>query len=408
MFKKPVEQKFLLEASALLELALRLEPNMLPALLSLADRLLHRYITPNTTDWGSPAIVAHVADLLSRAEAIEPNNEWLCFYESLLLRARGRWREASLLLQRLTIAHPNNIVAHRALARCLMILGKPDEACELFERSVRRDPVSRYNRLSYAMIGKCLLLQGNAGEAVEWMERGLQEAPENDRWGRSQDSLYLASALALKGDIDGAHQAIDEANRFWPFGTVGSLWPFYEPAGLPTPAYAKQIQRVQEGLRLAGLREYADESSDFGIAPSKSQWPHQVGFTPTTCPGATTICTQDLAVMVREGSPVLIDVAVASWGQSLPGAIGLQGTGFGADFPAAVEKRFRGKIIGLLKGGLTAPIVVFCVNSERFTAYNLALRLLSLGCTSVYWYRGGVEAWQANNLPTSNLSLEAW
>ena len=112
--------------------------------------------------------------------------------------------------------------------------------------------------------------------------------------------------------------------------------------------------------------------------------------------------------MVREGSPVLIDVAVASWGQSLPGAIGLQGTGFGADFPAAVEKRFRGKIIGLLKGGLTAPIVVFCVNSERFTAYNLALRLLSLGCTSVYWYRGGVEAWQANDLPTSNLSLEAW
>ena len=83
------------------------------------------------------------------------------------------------------------------------------------------------------------------------------------RWGRSQDSLYLASALALKGDIDGAHQAIDEANRFWPFGTVGSLWPFYEPAGLPTPAYAKQIQRVQEGLRLTGLREYADKSSDF-------------------------------------------------------------------------------------------------------------------------------------------------
>jgi rhodanese-related sulfurtransferase len=48
---------------------------------------------------------------------------------------------------------------------------------------------------------------------------------------------------------------------------------------------------------------------------------------------------------------------------------------------------------------LNKPIVVFCVNSERFTGYNLVLRLAALGYAYVHWYRGGVEAWQVNGLP---------
>ena len=62
----------------------------------------------------------------------------------------------------------------------------------------------------------------------------------------------------------------------------------------------------------------------------------------------------------------------------------------------------------LTRGDLSAPIVVFCVNSERFTGYNLALRLVALGYTQVYWYRGGVEAWQVNGLPESDLVLHDW
>jgi rhodanese-related sulfurtransferase len=104
----------------------------------------------------------------------------------------------------------------------------------------------------------------------------------------------------------------------------------------------------------------------------------------------------------------LIDVALGSWGKSIPGAVGLQGTGHGGNFSERVQDRFRRKIIDLTKDNLSVPIVVFCVNSERFTAYNLALRLVAIGCTSVYWYRGGVEAWHVRELPTSDLVLENW
>ena len=78
----------------------------------------------------------------------------------------------------------------------------------------------------------------------------------------------------------------------------------------------------------------------------------------------------------------------------------------------ASPKRFRTASVArckiLTEGDLSAPIVVFCVNSERFTGYNLALRLVALGYTQVYWYRGGVEAWQVNDLPESDLVLQDW
>jgi len=54
------------------------------------------------------------------------------------------------------------------------------------------------------------------------------------------------------------------------------------------------------------------------------------------------------------------------------------------------------------------PIVAFCANSERFTGYNLALRLAALGHSQVFWYRGGWEAWQVNRLPETDLELQDW
>jgi adenylate cyclase len=66
------------------------------------------------------------------------------------------------------------------------------------------------------------------------------------------------------------------------------------------------------------------------------------------------------------------------------------------------------KYKALTTGDLSAPIVTFCVNSERFTGYNLALRLVALGYTLVYWYRGGFKAWQVNGRSESDLELQDW
>jgi TolB-like protein len=237
LFKRPIERRYIVEASELLEQALRLEPNMVPAILSLADRLIHRFVTPDTMDWGNPELFGRAADLLAQVEQTEPNDEWLLFFRGSLLRAGGRWREAGLLLRRLIVEHPNNYAAHRMLARCEMIMGHPAEAIPHFQQGVHLDPLSPLNSVSHSMIGHCLLLQGKASEAIEPLQRGLSDTSDNERRSRGQQSLRLASAYALMGNMDRAAIALKEANESWPFGTIHSLWPFYEPRGLPTPAY---------------------------------------------------------------------------------------------------------------------------------------------------------------------------
>ena len=64
LFKRPAEQKHLIQATELLEQALQLAPSMVPVILSLADRLIHRFTAPDTMDWGKLDLIDHAAELL--------------------------------------------------------------------------------------------------------------------------------------------------------------------------------------------------------------------------------------------------------------------------------------------------------------------------------------------------------
>ena len=57
-------------------------------------------------------------------------------------------------------------------------------------------------------------------------------------------------------------------------------------------------------------------------------------------------------------------------------------------------------------GDKNKPIVTFAWSVLRWQSRNLALRLIALGYTHVYWYRGGWEAWDAHNLPKASLAVE--
>ena len=72
------------------------------------------------------------------------------------------------------------------------------------------------------------------------------------------------------------------------------------------------------------------------------------------------------------------------------------------------QERLHRKMNALTKGDLTAPIVAVGWNSERFDGRNLALRLVALGYTQVYWYRGGREAWEVQGLPESDVDKQEW
>ncbi len=397
-----------MQSIAFYERALLLDPSSARVMILLARELINRYIHTDFPDRGKPDLIERASALISAAAAIEPNSEHVVFAQGFLLRAQARHAEAIALLQHLVQRAPNNCNAFRQLGICKIAKGLAGEAIPLLERSIRLDPLSPNHRFSCHHIGRALALLGSDAESIEWQQRALAATVEVSPAWRTMCYLWMASVYANIGQSLEAQHAVFEANRLWPHATVRT---FAACGGLlrgVDPTLLVQGRRIWEGLRIAGLRDHAEEEADFGLPETSEVRTELVGWTPTSVPGATTIRTNDLAHLLARQKPILIDVALGAWGRSIRGAIGLQGAGHGVGFSGDLQNRLRRKIQDLTKGDPSAPIVTFCVNSERFSGYNLALRLVALGYTQVYWYRGGFEAWQVSGLPDSDLELQDW
>ena len=133
--------------------------------------------------------------------------------------------------------------------------------------------------------------------------------------------------------------------------------------------------------------------------------PRSSAKTPLTVPGATTIRTPELAALLHDGKPVVIDASEGN--RTLTGAISLYEAGLGGTLEDAVQDRLRSLMVTLTAGDLSRPIVTLGINAERWTGYNLALRLVGLGYRQVYWYRGGREAWDVAGLPMERAQIVA-
>ena len=153
----------------------------------------------------------------------------------------------------------------------------------------------------------------------------------------------------------------------------------------------------------AGAHGYADESRDWGIAPTNQlrQAPYH-GPTPLQIPGAQVVQTRQLqALLAGPDSPILIDVLSEQGHLTLAGAVWLSGAGRGANFVDPVQSLLTQLLRQLAGGNKARPMVFFCAGSQCWLSYNAALRAVAAGYSRVYWYRGGVEAWVAAGLPTA-------
>jgi PQQ-dependent catabolism-associated CXXCW motif protein len=148
---------------------------------------------------------------------------------------------------------------------------------------------------------------------------------------------------------------------------------------------------------------YADESRDWGIAPTnRLRQPPYHGPTPLQIPGAQVVRTRQLqALLAGPEPPVLIDVLSEPGHLSLAGAVLIAGAGHGSNFLDPAQAALTQLLAQLTGGDQARPIVFFCASSECWLSYNAALRAVAAGYGRVYWYRGGVEAWAAAGLPTA-------
>jgi PQQ-dependent catabolism-associated CXXCW motif protein len=136
------------------------------------------------------------------------------------------------------------------------------------------------------------------------------------------------------------------------------------------------------------------------------------GSVPATIAGGTVITTAELARLIAERSPVLVDVgarphkpdnvAAENWSEpphrTIPNSVWLPGVGAG-ELPRTTEGWFRVWLKVLTDGDQAKPVVFFC-HPNCWGSWNAAKRAILYGYRSVHWYPGGIEGWQDDGRPT--------
>jgi adenylate cyclase len=390
------------EVVALLERALALDPSSVYAMSWIAFFLSYAV---SYAGWGDFSRLQRAECLLMRALAIAPESPMVLNAYVMWLRTVGRCAEAIEVCERAIRMHPRRIRGwmgfYHELGRCKTWMGYAEEGIALETEANRLNPRSPWEFSRYRHIGWYSLLLGRDLDAIDNLERSLAINAEGTPHFRY---CWLAAAYARTGNVETARQYLVSAERLWPYDTVRSR----APELLTSPVYVEQFRRFQGALRLAGMRDHAEEDADFGIPVDEALRGELAGFTPTEAPGANTIRTADLVELLVRDRPVVIDAMTYTWGLSIPGAAGLKYAGLGGSFTDEAQDRLCSKMRELTSGNLDRPIVAVGWNSERFDGRNLALRLVALGHSQVNWYRGGREAWEVAGLPETDVDLQHW
>lgn len=160
------------------------------------------------------------------------------------------------------------------------------------------------------------------------------------------------------------------------------------PDGLPAPPSGIDPQIA------------AFETRDFGVPPQTALRQGQFHApTPTSLPGATLLTTANLSDAMNRGDVPLVLIDVLGQGYSLPGAFSAPALASPGGFEDATQQQASVWLRQITQGRVDIPIVVFCSDPMCWLSYNAALRAVAAGYTNVYWYRGGLQAWQMAGLP---------
>jgi TolB-like protein/DNA-binding winged helix-turn-helix (wHTH) protein len=387
------------EQLALYERALLLDPLSVEAMAKVAYFL-------TDAGWSSFANVQRAGRLLEQARALEPRSAQVLNSAVYWLRSVGRCVEAIEAAEHAIRLDPNRLRmytgVYNELAVCKTRAGHAEEELALQALADQLNPRSPFKSNRYRRMGFAALMLGRDQDAIAFFRRSLALNPEMPV--HQFTYRMLAAAYARTGQMDEAKRSLSEGDRLWPYFTIRGVY----PEELSSPVYIQQIRDYQAGLRLAGLRDHADEDADFGVPADGLLHDEVAGRTPTAAPGGTTIRTPELVRLLAEASPLVIDTVSNSWGRSIPGAVGLRFSGLGGSITDEAQDRLRRKMVELTGGSLDRPVVAIGWSSERFDGRNLALRLAAIGYTGVYWYRGGREAWEVAELPETDLALHEW
>jgi TolB-like protein len=401
VYNRPPTPQRQAELIPLYERALELDPTSATALAGLAEALLDDLYGYGSADNpAAPETFRRAEQLLKKAELLRPDDMMVMWTRVYLLGREDRCPEVLAAAQKVNDLYPIVTGSRQWRSICLTRMGRPADALPEIEQAIRIAPRNPNIGARYRAMGYPLLFLRRYDEAVVWFERSLAANPGDSARSRSDTYAAIAAAQALAGHTEQARLNANEATRLQPTITVRSYLAY-----LKNSAAVAQLSLMRDGMRLAGIRDHSDEDADAGVPADGALHTNYEAPTPTAAPGVQTIRTPEVSKLL-ERKPLVIDTI--NWGRSIPGAIGLWGAGIGGSLSDEYQGRLGKKMQQLTQGERTLPVLTIGFNSERYQSRNLALRLVALGYTNVYWYRGGREAWEVAGLPEAELVTQDW
>lgn len=142
----------------------------------------------------------------------------------------------------------------------------------------------------------------------------------------------------------------------------------------------------------------AFELRDFGVPPTTTLRNGQFHApTPTSVRGGRIITTAALSQAVNAGKQMVV-IDVLGQNYSLPGALMAPALASGGDFNDRIQQQAVQWLGQITRGDRGQAIVIYCSDPHCWLSYNATLRVVAAGYSNVYWYRGGLQAWQMAGL----------
>lgn len=143
----------------------------------------------------------------------------------------------------------------------------------------------------------------------------------------------------------------------------------------------------------------AFEARDFGVPPTGNLHNGMMHApTPTYVPGAEVVSTEGLANAVAEGLDMVV-VDVLGQDYALPNAWVIPEMAASGHFGDRVQQQTVQWLAQVTGQVADYPIILYCADPHCWLSYNATLRVVAAGYTNVYWYRGGITAWQMAGFP---------
>lgn len=146
----------------------------------------------------------------------------------------------------------------------------------------------------------------------------------------------------------------------------------------------------------------AFETRDFGVPPTdRLRSSNFHAPTPTSIPGGRVVTTGELAGAMQQNQPMLV-IDVLGGQYVLPAALSAPAMAQPGNYRDRVQQQTNQWLNQITRGNRQVPLVIYCSDPHCWLSYNASLRAIAAGYPNVYWYRGGMQAWNMSGLPLAS------